>query len=162
MKMKSGLCNRGVIRKAKRVGTNKKPEKMKKVFALMTVVIFASFLLTSCGGDKDKKDGDKDKKETASNDSDSDDAEEMDNDDAKTGNCEEVLDKYEEFATNFEILQKKSKANPNDLSMLEESGKMFKDLGEWQVKLGDCMQNPAYTDRYTKISERINKAAAIK
>jgi len=135
---------------------------MKKVFALMTVVIFASFLLTSCGGDKDKKDGDKDKKETASNDSDSDDAEEMDNDDAKTGNCEEAIAQYEEFAENFETLQKKSKANPNDLSILEETGNMFKDLGDWQEKLVDCASNPAYADRITKISDRINKAAAIK
>jgi len=136
---------------------------MKKVFALMTVVIFASFLMTSCGGDKDKKDGDKDKKESATSDSDSEDAEDLGTSDGeKTSSCDEALAKYEEFATNFEILQKKAKANPNDLSILEETGKMFKDMGDWQEKLGDCASNPAYADRITKINERINKAAEIK
>lgn len=135
---------------------------MKRIFSLMMVVLFASFLFTSCGGSKDKDKKDTEKKEVTADDNESEDAEEMEKEDTEVSSaagCGKVVNDYEEFCEDYIVIVEKSKKNPTDLSILSELSTMMKDYQEWSTKIEDCAKDPEYAQKFVEISDRITKAA---
>lgn len=75
--------------------------------------------------------------------------------------CKEYLNRYEAWANKYIPLKKKVDANPMDIDAVMELSKMAPEIGNWGLEWSqkhECSNDPAFMERYEKISARIDKA----
>jgi len=118
------------------------------------LIIFCSALLfTSCGNKESKNEKQKPAEEIVKSDDDSDFKE------AK--NCDEFIDKYEEWMDNYLLLLEKYMKDPMDSKLMEEYMKLAEEsmvwMEQWSGKLAVCASRDKYEKRFNEISERAEK-----
>jgi hypothetical protein len=119
---------------------------MKKITTIFVAILFASFALTSCGGNKSDK--------TAT--------EETATPELKTesaGDCDQFIKDYEAFADSYVIIFKKYKENPTDASILTEYTEIAQKAVVFQEEDSVCMANPKYASKMLEIATKMAKAA---
>ena len=73
---------------------------------------------------------------------------------------EEALDEYEDYVDSYVSIMKKMKANPTDMSILEDYTELAEATQEWASKMDNISQNfgPNELNRMMKIQAKITKA----
>ncbi len=118
------------------------------------LIIFCTALLfTSCGNNESKDKKQKPTEEVLKS------AEDEDFKEAK--NCDEFIDKYEEWMDNYLVLLEKYMKNPMDAKLGEEFTKLAQEsmywMEQWSGKLAVCASKEKYEKRFNEISERAEK-----
>jgi len=148
---------------------------MKKLMTFFGAMIFASAILTSCGGGE-KKEGNEATKEnpttTTVDPSSSSSAPSTSNQEDKSsteasnasetpeaskgsGDCDKFCSDYEAFANEYIAFMKKYKANPNDPSMLAEYSSMVSKAADMEKSSKDCASDVKVAERISKIPAKI-------
>ena len=81
-------------------------------------------------------------------------------DDTGDDSWEEALDEYEDYVDSYVSIMKKMKANPTDMSILEDYTELAEAAQEWASKMDNISQNfgPNELNRMMKIQAKITKA----
>ena len=118
--------------------------------ALIPMVIIALLLFTSCGNNQSNE----------NNNTVTEQAPEVENS-KEAKNCDEYLDKYEEWMDNYIKLVNKYMKNPMDASLSQEFFKQMEEGGLWMHQWNDqllyCASHEKYQKRFDKISEKADK-----
>ena len=123
---------------------------MKKLMTIFGAILFATIILTSCGG-SDKKTSE-DVKEVIKNTSDDvsnetenydQSSESGDNSDenvesSSSNDCDQFIKDYEEFISSYIAILKKMKANPSDVTVMTECSEMASKVATMQSDAPDC------------------------
>lgn len=118
------------------------------------LIIFCSALLfTSCGNKESKNEKQQAAEEIVKSDNDKDFKEARD--------CDEFIDKYEEWMDNYLVLLEKYMKDPMDSKLMGEYMKLAEEsvfwLEEWSGKLAVCASEDKYEKRFNEISEKAEK-----
>lgn len=77
--------------------------------------------------------------------------------------CDAFLEDYERFTTNYMDVLKRFAEDPTNSSMLNEINKYTQETETWASKWSsiatDCASDPAFTQKYVEITNRITSAA---
>jgi len=118
------------------------------------LIIFCSALLfTSCGNKESKAEKQEPAEEIVKS------ADDSDFKEAK--NCDEFIDKYEEWMDNYLALLEKYMKNPMDSKLMEDYMKLAEEsmvwMEQWSGKLAVCASKDKYEKRFNEITERAEK-----
>ena len=141
---------------------------MKKLMTIFGAILFASTILTSCGGD------DKSEEEISLPDAPSDinysGEEEFDSESSSNSesnemssssvDCDEFLEEYEEFMDEYIAIIKKMQKNPDDMSVMTDYTSMMTEATEWTEKTADCAADAQFASKFAEIQMKIANAAA--
>ena len=144
---------------------------MKKLSLILTGVLFASFILTSCGEKSEAAEvpsnestaGTSESAGGASTTTDTPDevpATEVP-DGAETSSdfdCDEFFTEYESFVTKYIAFLKKQKANPSDMSVMTDAAAMMTDYSSMQNDAKNCT-DPKYVSKLLALQLKVTKAA---
>jgi len=76
--------------------------------------------------------------------------------------CEDFLDKYEDYADSYAVVATKYARNPTDMSIVTEYSDMATKAQEMeQTKPDDCQTDEAFMKRYSRITAKVTSAAAV-
>jgi len=120
------------------------------------IIISTLMLFTSCGSNQsnEKKNPTNATEQSTNEPSDTGDFEEP-------KNCDEYLDKYEEWMDNYIKLVEKYMKNPMDTSLSQEFMKQMQEgslwMDQWNDKLLYCASHEKYQKRFDEISEKAEK-----
>jgi flagellum-specific peptidoglycan hydrolase FlgJ len=145
---------------------------MKKLSSILTAVLFASFILTSCGEKSETAEtpttqstSDAEPAAGASTDAtESTEAPEAPEapEAAETSSdfdCDEFISDYESFVTKYIALLKKQKANPSDMSVMTDAAAMMQEATDMQSNASKCT-DPKYASKLAALAQKIAKAAS--
>jgi hypothetical protein len=142
--------------------TNLKKNTAMKKMILISVIISALFLLTSCGSNKEeaKEKTDVEQKTTKTNQEEE--VEEVDISEGQTmsQNCDEFLVEYEKFMQEYIVILKKYQENPSNPAFMTEYMEIAKEAEDWDNKSADCENDPAFMTKFLEIQLKISEAAA--
>jgi len=127
---------------------------MKKITSIFVIILFASFALTSCGGNKSDNAATEETVVTET-------PEETTSSDVKsesTTDCDEFIKAYEEYADSYIVVLKKYKADPTDATILTEYTEMVQKAAEMQEGAENCT-DPKYATKLMEIANKMAKAA---
>lgn len=151
---------------------------------ILGVILFASTILTSCGGsDKKTSDDGDDVIEKYSDDGDdvsennSDDissendtnveaseSEENSNDEIESStsnDCDQFIKDYEKFVNSYIVIIKKMKANPSDMSIMNEYTEMASNAATMQSDAANCTDAKYVTKLSQLVTKMANAAAGM-
>jgi hypothetical protein len=117
--------------------------------------IMLSFFLFSCGGGGEQKTEASDEAvETEQSD------EVTDAGDQEIKDCDDFLDRYDEWSDEYLKVMKSWKENPADPEVGEKYMELSEDMGEWYTDWTNYMQcasSEKYQKRFEEIAEKIDK-----
>ena len=76
----------------------------------------------------------------------------------KRSECNQFLHDYESWVNTYIAVLKKYKANPHDITVLENYQVMIQQIGTWDKKAKHCTEQEILV-KYIEIQERLNKEA---
>ena len=133
-------------------------------------ILFATFILSSCGGSSSKESeatteetaaptteetaGTTDESSTKTEESSS--TTEVESTESKS-DCDEFIKDYEEFVNSYIKIAKKMKANPTDMTIMSEYTEMASKATTMQTKAGDCT-DAVYVDKLAKLATKLATA----
>jgi hypothetical protein len=151
---------------------------MKKALTFFGAILFASAILTSCGGSSEKKAEtpapakpkdaqtttpatDASSSTTPSSDMPSSDVPSSDaTSSGSSSSCDQFCSDYEEFMDSYIAILKKQKANPTDASIMAEYSQILSKQAAMQKDSQDCAGNPDFAARIAKIAAKMAAAAS--
>jgi hypothetical protein len=140
---------------------------MKKLMTIFGAILFASFILTSCGSSTKEKSKDENSSVSTSEKSGDNSASnqkgsttEKTSSSSTTGDCDQFLKDYESFMVKYIDFLKKYKANPTDPAILSEYTSMAAESQTWSTKTANCAADPMYAAKFSAIAMKIANAAA--
>ena len=81
---------------------------------------------------------------------------------ASADDCENFLDEYEAYADSYAVVATKYAQNPADMSIISEYSDMATKAQEMeQTKPDACQTDEAFMKRYSRITAKVTKAAAV-
>ncbi len=143
---------------------------MKKLTTIFVAILFASFMITSCGG-KSKETTDTTEDTTLMSSDTTATTEEATTttteepaatEEAATeskSDCDQFIVDYEEFVNDYIVLVKKMKANPSDMTVMTEYTEMASNLSTMQSDAKECT-DPKYATKLAKLATKLASAAA--
>jgi hypothetical protein len=145
---------------------------MKKLSLILTGVLFASFILTSCGEKSEAAEVPSNESAAGTSESAGGASTTTDTPDevpatevpegAETSSdfdCDQFITEYESFVTDYIAIIKKQKANPSDMSVMTDYTKMMNDASSMSSKASKCT-DPKYVSKLAALAQKINKAAS--
>jgi len=127
---------------------------MKKITSIFVAILFASFALTSCGGNKSDKAATEETTVTEA----SADTASSDLKTESTTDCDTFIKDYEAYADSYIVVLKKYKANPTDATILTEYSEMAQKAVKMQEGAENCT-DPKYATKLLEIANKIAKAS---
>ena len=135
-------------------------------------ILFASVILTSCGGEKKESTDSKVESTEESNSvktnpeptvpspeiSDKS-PESPDETDSSSMDCDQFITDYEKFVDSYIAIIKKMKANPSDPSILTEYTEMASESATMQDNAKNC-KDPKYVSKLAKLTSKMTSAAS--
>ncbi len=119
-------------------------------------ILFASVILTSCGGsDKNANDDLDDAIENYSDDESTNDEIES----STSNNCDQFIKDYEEFVNSYIKIIKKMNANPSDMTIMTEYAEMASKAATMQSDAADCT-DAKYITKLSQLATKMANAAA--
>ncbi len=120
----------------------------------LSILLVSVLLLTSCGNSQPK-----DKSAEKSNDLTEETLKDTDLSDAK--NCDEFIDRYEEWMDNYIEMIDKFMKNPMDATLLQEYSTLAEEgmnwMTEWSGKLSYCASKEKHQKRFDEITAKAEK-----
>ena len=142
---------------------------MKKLMTIFGAILFASAILSSCGGsDKNTIDDLDDAIENYSDSNiddtynESSESEDISNDEiesSSSSDCDQFIKDYEEFVNSYIVIIKKMKANPSDMSIMSEYTEMASNASTMQSDAADC-NDIKYAAKLSQLATKMANAAA--
>ena len=144
---------------------------MKKSITILGAVLFASLLVTSCGGNSAAETATEapavttEASEAATEETAAIATEETETtatEEKSTeskGDCDQFIKDYEEFVNDYIALAKKMKANPTDMTIMKEYSEMASKAATMQNDAAGCT-DAKYTSKLTKLATKMATAAA--
>jgi hypothetical protein len=143
---------------------------MKKSITILGAIVFASVVLTSCGGNSSQEASSEapavTTEETASpitEEAVTSVDEAVTTTEAKSteskSDCDQFIKDYEEFVNSYISIIKKMKANPTDMTIMGEYTEMTSKAATMQSTAGDCT-DAKYTTKLAKLATKMASAAA--
>lgn len=138
------------------------------------VIIFATTILTSCGGNDKKTSEDvedvedvienysnyESNDENTSNQSiESGDNSNDEIESSTSKDCDQFIKDYEEFVNGYIVIIKKMKANPTDMSIMTEYAEMASNAATMQSDAADCT-DAKYVTKLSQLATKMAYAAA--
>ncbi len=122
--------------------------------SIVYTIFISLIVLTSCGGDNSNKETKGAETEKVSSGLDS----TMQT--SEFDNCNEFLDKYEEWSNDYIKLLTSFTSNPADPKLAQEYNRLNREYANWTnewVEFADCTNEKEYLARYNKINRKIEK-----
>ena len=132
-------------------------------------ILFASVILTSCGGEKKESTDSKVESTEESNSmktnpeppvpSTESSDESTDETVSSSSDCDQFITDYEKFVDSYIAIIKKMKANPSDPSILTEYTEMASESATMQDNAKNC-KDPKYVSKLAKLTSKMTSAAS--
>ena len=117
---------------------------------ILGAMLFASFILTSCGGSSSKEPASTTEEPTAATEEKSTES---------SGDCDQFIKDYEEFVNSYIVVMKKMKANPSDMSVISEYTEMASKAANMQTDASDC-NDAKYAAKLSQLATKMATAAS--
>ena len=127
-------------------------------------ILFASFILTSCGSSSSKEPAETTEEPAATTEEPVATTEEPvatteENSTESSGDCDQFIKDYEEYVNSYIDIIKKMKANPSDMTIMSEYTEMAAKAATMQTNAGDCT-DAKYTAKLANLATKMANAAA--
>ena len=131
--------------------------KMKKLMTIFGAILFASFILTSCGASSSKEPATTTEEPATTTEEPAATTEE--NSTESSSDCDQFIKDYEEYVNSYIVIIKKMKANPSDMTIMSEYTEMAAKAATMQTNAGDCT-DAKYTAKLANLATKMANAAA--
>ena len=141
---------------------------MKKTMTIFGAILFASFILTSCGGGSTKEPATTTTEQPAAAvpaeapaavPAEADPMVETIEPTESNSDCDQFIKDYEEFVNNYIVIAKKMKADPSDMSILTEYSKMASEAATMQTNGANCT-DAKYASKLAQLGIKMASAAS--
>ena len=137
---------------------------MKKLMTIFGAILFASFILTSCGSSSSKEPAETTEEPAETTEEPAATTEEPvatteENSTESSGDCDQFIKDYEEYVNSYIDIIKKMKANPSDMTIMSEYTEMAAKAATMQTNAGDCT-DAKYTAKLANLATKMANAAA--